>query len=335
MTISENISLQPYNSFGIDIDAQYFMELNRLDDVVALREWRVNHDLPYLLLGGGSNCLFTQTFEGLIVRVNLQGKALVSEDDTTYYVKASAGENWHQFVRWTIEQGWGGLENLSLIPGTVGAAPVQNIGAYGVELVDRLHSVDVIDLDRGEASTLDKAACQFSYRESYFKSVSQGRLLITAVTFALPKKPRWKIAYAGVQQALEGKELTARNISDTIIALRQSKLPDPTIMGNAGSFFKNPIISNNEWQNLVAKYSNLPNYPQADGSVKTSAAWLIDQCGWKGHRQGNVGVYKDHALVLVNHGGASGQAVKTLAEDIIRSVKDKFSLVLEAEPRVF
>ena len=335
VTIIENKSLRHYNSFGIDVNARYFMALNSVEDIAVLREWLSTHDLPYLILGGGSNCIFTKDFQGLIVHVGLLGRQLVSEDENYYYFKAQAGENWHQFVRWTIAQGGSGLENLSLIPGTVGAAPVQNIGAYGVELVDHIHTVEVVDLESGEAQVLDKEFCQFAYRDSYFKSVSQGRLLITAVTFALPKVAQWKLNYAGIQQQLGDIKPTAKNISDAVIALRESKLPNPEVMGNAGSFFKNPIISQSDGAHLAKKHPDLPRYIQPDGTVKISAAWLIDECGWKGYRDGEVGVYKDHALVLVNHGDATGQDVDQLAKKIITSVEQKFSLLLEPEPRLF
>ncbi|MEE9351550.1 MAG: UDP-N-acetylmuramate dehydrogenase [Thiotrichaceae bacterium] len=334
MEILENVSLKPYNTFGVASMARYFTEINTLDDVLELVAWRKQNDLPCLIMGGGSNLLFKNDYSGLVAHINLQGKSLLSSDEQASYVRAGAGEIWHDFVRWTIDQGYAGLENLSLIPGTVGAAPVQNIGAYGVELVDLLHSVEAIDLESGDMREFDVEACQFAYRDSYFKSVEPHRYLITAVTFRLPHQPEWKLSYAGLKDQLKGQALTSRLISDTVMKIRQSKLPDPAIIGNAGSFFKNPILPESEWELLKAKNSELPGYPQPEQRMKTSAAWMIDQCGWKGRKLGAAGVYENHALVLVNHGGATGSELWDVAEAVIQSVQEKFQVNLEPEPRV-
>ncbi|MEE9304364.1 MAG: UDP-N-acetylmuramate dehydrogenase [Thiotrichaceae bacterium] len=334
MKLTENVSLKPYNTFGVASIARYFTDINNLDDVSELIAWRKQNDLPYLIVGGGSNLLFKNDYPGLVAHINLQDRLLISEDNEASYVQAGAGEVWHDFVRWTIDQGYAGLENLSLIPGSVGAAPVQNIGAYGVELVDRLHAIDTIDLDSGESRQFDVTECQFAYRDSFFKSVEPGRYLITAVTFRLPHKPEWKTAYAGVGDQLAGQSLSSRLISDTIIRIRQSKLPDPAVIGNAGSFFKNPILADSEWTLLKEKHPALPGYPQHNGGMKTSAAWLIDECGWKGRKLGLAGVYDKHALVLVNHGGASGNELWAVAEAVMQSVQEKFSIALEPEPTV-
>ncbi len=334
MNIAENVSLKPYNTFGVASIARYFTVINNLDDVSELVAWRKQNELPCLIVGGGSNLLFKNDYLGLVAHINLRGRVQISEDDQACYVQSGAGEVWHDFVRWTIEQGYAGLENLSLIPGTVGAAPVQNIGAYGVELVDYLHAVDAIDLESGESRQFEVADCQFAYRDSFFKSVQPGRYLITAVTFRLPHKPEWNVSYAGVKAQLAGQVLSSKLISDTIIAIRQSKLPDPAVIGNAGSFFKNPILAEPEWLQLKEKYPALPGYPQHEARMKTSAAWLIDQCGWKGRKLGRAGVYDKHALVLVNHGGATGNELWEIAEAVIRSVQEKFSIALEPEPQV-
>ncbi len=334
MEILEHVSLKPYNTFGVASMTRYFTEINTLDHVSELVAWRKQNDLPCLIVGGGSNLLFKNDYSGLVAHINLQGKSLLSSDEQASYVRAGAGEIWHDFVRWTIDQGYAGLENLSLIPGTVGAAPVQNIGAYGVELADLLHSVETIDLVSGEVREFDVEACQFAYRDSYFKSIEPHRYLITAVTFRLPHQPEWQLSYAGLKDQLEGQALTSRLISDTVMQIRQSKLPDPAIIGNAGSFFKNPVLPESEWELLKAKNVELPGYPQPEQRMKTSAAWMIDQCGWKGRKLGAAGVYEKHALVLVNHGGATGSEVWDVAEAVIQSVQEKFEVNLEPEPRV-
>ena len=337
MQIYDNHSLQSLNSFGVEISANCFTSLMCSADIESLLKWRAdNPSVPCLLIGGGSNLLFRDNFPGLAVAVRLMGKQLVKEDENHWYIEAAAGENWHDFVRWTIDQGYAGLENLSLIPGTVGAAPMQNIGAYGVELTDRLHCLTAIDLLTGETREFTNTDCQFGYRDSFFKRQQADRWLISAVVFRLAKQPVWVTEYAGVDKALAGQAPSAKFISDVIIALRQSKLPDPALLGNAGSFFKNPILSHSDYRELKARFADIPGYPQRDGSdqTKTSAAWLIDQCGWKAHRVGDAGIYEKHALVLVNHGSASGQELWGLAEQIIQSVQDKFGIVLEAEPRV-
>ena len=334
MNLQENHSLKHFNSFGIEVTSRYFSHLQSTVDINDVLEWRQQSELPLLLLGGGSNVLFKGNYSGMSAVVMTKGIEVIGEDDDYTYIKAAAGENWHQFVRWTVENGYAGLENLSLIPGTVGAAPMQNIGAYGVELADHFHELEAIALSNGEMSLFDKDSCHFDYRDSYFKSEAFGEYLINAITVKLPKQPQWKIDYAGVKDTLEDQSLNAQSISDAIIALRQSKLPDPAEIGNAGSFFKNPILNAKVWQKIKQQHPTLPGYPQKDSTVKSSAAWLIDQCGWKGKRQGDAGIYQQHALVLVNHGKATGEQLWALAEDIIHSVEDRFAITLEVEPRV-
>ncbi len=337
MEIRENVSLKHLNTFGVDASAKYYAEIRDQDDIASLLDWKAQHDLPALLLGGGSNLLFKQDYGGLIAKICLQGKDIAERDGDHVYVSAAGGENWHEFVRWTVSQGLAGLENLSLIPGTVGAAPIQNIGAYGVELADCFHSLQAVDLDTAEVFEYHKSACNFGYRESIFKSQKRDKLLITSVTFALTPEASqtgWKIDYAGVREALQGRKPSAELISDAVIALRQSKLPDPALVGNAGSFFKNPVLSVEKWEDLKAENPDVPGWKQADGSIKTSAAWLIDQCGFKGRREGDAGVSEKHALVLVNHGKASGAQLWALASEIVATVQDRFAITLEAEPRV-
>jgi len=341
MEILENVSLKHLNTFGVNATAHNYCEIHTMDDIAALLDWKSLNErgknLPNLLLGGGSNLLFKEDYPGLVAKVCLAGKDIADEDENHVFVSVAGGENWHDFVRWTVSQGFAGLENLSLIPGTVGAAPIQNIGAYGVELADHFDSLQAVDLDTGEVYEYKKSACEFGYRESIFKSKKLDKLLITSVTFALKREsnnPEWKIDYAGVREALEGKQPTAELISDAIIALRQSKLPDPAEIGNAGSFFKNPVLSLEKWEMLKEDCPDIPGWEQPNTTMKTSAAWLIDQCGFKGYRKGDAGVSDKHALVLLNYGNSTGAELWVVAEEIMAKVEDKFGVVLEAEPRV-
>ena len=335
MEIIQNASLKTFNTFGVEAKAKYLSHIRNLEDIEALFEWNNSNDLPNLILGGGSNVLFQNDYEGLVAKIDLMGKDVAEEDDEAVYVSAAGGENWHEFVMWTIEQGYAGLENLSLIPGCVGAAPIQNIGAYGVELSNTFHSLQTVNLENGDIQEFSKEHCQFGYRESYFKSHTLDELLITSVTFRLPKKPEWHVNYAGLREALSGEMLSAEVISNAVIAERQSKLPNPSEIGNAGSFFKNPVLKLKDWEALKENHENLPGFPQAHcDEVKTSAGWLIDQAGWKGYRKGDAGVSDNHALVLVNHGKASGDELWQVAEDIMTSVKDTFGIQLEPEPRI-
>lgn len=335
MKIYENYSLKKLNTFGIDVLARYYCVVRKLGGLKSVLKWQQEHDgLPVLFLGGGSNMLFTDDYPGLVVQVSLQERKVLGQDDECVYIRAGAGENWHDFVRWTIAQGYGGLENLSLIPGTVGAAPMQNIGAYGVELKDRFYELQAVDWRTAELREFSCEDCQFAYRDSYFKSVEPERWLIGAVVFRLPLEPQWQIDYAGVREKLVGEELSAELISDTICDIRRSKLPDPIEIGNAGSFFKNPMVTAGQWLGLKRVFADMPGWEQVDGCYKLSAGWLIDRCGWKGKREGDAGTYEHHALVLVNHGNASGKEIWTFAQRIMCSVKDKFGVSLEPEPRV-
>ena len=338
MKIEQSISLKDKNSFGIAAIAQQFTRIRSLDDVRELHNLRLaNPDLqalPTLILGGGSNLILSDKVEELVLQVDLQGRSLIDEDQQHYYVQAKAGENWHAFVLWTIAQSYFGLENLSLIPGTVGAAPIQNIGAYGVELKDVFHQLSAFDFATGDIVTLNKEQCQFGYRDSIFKQKNQNQYLILDVTFALPKQWQAKLNYGDVGQYLLKQNIqdpSASDVSNAIIHIRQSKLPDPAVIGNAGSFFKNPIVSSELRNKILQNYPQLVSYPH-EGQFKLAAGWLIEQTGWKGKRLGNVGVYEKQALVLVNHGGATGEEVRTLAKQIQADVLTKFDVQLEVEP---
>tara|TARA_R110001599_G_scaffold171353_1_gene362238 strand:+ start:244986 stop:246014 length:1029 start_codon:yes stop_codon:yes gene_type:complete len=335
LPIQSDFSLLAHNTFGIDAKAQAYLPVLSVDTLRAVRSDAVLSALPRLILGGGSNILLTRDFPGLVLHMQMTGIEITSEDEHATYVRAAAGENWHRFVRWTLAQGLGGLENLSLIPGSIGAAPIQNIGAYGVEIKDSLHSLTLLDMTTGEQKTLSNAECAFGYRDSVFKHSLRDRAVVLDVTFALPKKWQPQLRYADVQQELDRRgnsTPTAQNISDAVIAIRTRKLPDPAVIGNAGSFFKNPVVTVAQRDALLTSYPNLVSHAQADGSVKLAAGWLIDQCGWKGRTAGAAGVYENQALVLVNRGGASGQEVVQLAAAIQEDVAKRFDVKLEPEP---
>lgn len=281
--------------------------------------------------------MFTKDFDGIVLKNEIKGIAELHEDSEYVYIKAGAGENWHQFVLYCIERGWGGVENLSLIPGNVGASPMQNIGAYGVEIDDVFWSLEAFHLEEKKLYTFTKSDCEFGYRESVFKRKFKSRFVIVSVTYQLRKKPRFNISYGAITQELEKmgvKELSLKAISDAVISIRKSKLPDPAIIGNAGSFFKNPTVPKDQFQLLKAKFPEIPGYENLDGSVKLAAGWLIEQCGWKGYRKGDAGSHSKQALVLVNYGKASGTEVFQLSEEILRSVKAKFDVQLEREVNI-
>ncbi len=293
---------------------------------------------PRFILGGGSNLVLNGDVDRLVLHMAIPGKRLLKEDAEAFYIEAGAGENWHDFVQWTLAQGWPGLENLSLIPGTVGAAPIQNIGAYGLEVSERLHSVTAWDFDRKDFVHFDRDQCRFAYRDSLFKQEGwhlSGRMAITSVLFRLPKVWQANCRYADVAQELAARNIalpTARDIADAVIAVRQRKLPDPAVIPNAGSFFHNPVIAAAQADALKAAHPGLPCYPQADGRVKLAAGWLIEQAGWKGKALGPVGMYEKQALVLVNHGNANGNDVKRTMTAVQASVEEKFGVALTPEP---
>lgn len=336
MNIREHYPLQSLNTFGIAAEARYFAEPKSDSELHELLVWRRQNNLPLLVLGGGSNLVFVGDFPGLVLKPSLCGIRVLEENSDSVLVEAGAGEVWHDFVQYTLTQGWFGLENLSLIPGTVGAAPVQNIGAYGVELADRLESLEAVDIATGRVHEYLVNECRFAYRDSLFKQEESGRKIITRVCFRLSKKADLKIAYGDIRQELEANNIiepTAKQVAEAVIAIRQRKLPDPKIIGNVGSFFKNPVVSQSHYEQLKRDYPQMVSYPQLEG-VKLAAGWLIDQSGWKGKRVGAVGTYDKQALVLVNHGGASGTDVLHVAEQIQQDVLKKFGVALEMEPSV-
>jgi UDP-N-acetylmuramate dehydrogenase len=335
LPIQYDFSLRDLNTFGIEAKTHAYLRVTSHKMLSVLRDDTGLASLPCLVLGGGSNLLLTRDFPGLVLHMCTRGIEIVDEDASAVYVKAAAGENWHQFVQWTLQRGFGGLENLSLIPGCVGAAPIQNIGAYGVELKDRFHALTAFDMITGETFGLDKNACRFDYRDSAFKRELRERAIILDVTFALPKQWVPHLQYADVAQELTAHDIsepTAVQISDAVIAIRARKLPDPALIGNAGSFFKNPVVSLERRNALLERYPKLVSYAQADGRYKLAAGWLIDQSGWKGKSLGAAGVYEKQALVLVNRGGATGQEIAELAAAIQADVMSKFDVLLEPEP---
>ncbi|CDG84524.1 UDP-N-acetylmuramate dehydrogenase [Janthinobacterium agaricidamnosum] len=335
LPIQHNFPLQSLNSFGIAASAHAYLRVISLADLQAALADPVLAALPRLLLGGGSNIVLTGNFPGLVLHMAIRGMEIAGNDDQYTYVRAAAGESWHGFVCWTLEQGLGGLENLSLIPGTVGAAPVQNIGAYGVEIKDVLHSVTVFDSQRGTTFTMTGDACRFAYRDSIFKQAEGRGWVILDVTFALPKQWSANLRYAELAQALaeQGEQPpSAQQVARSVIAIRRRKLPDPAVIGNAGSFFKNPVVSREQCLALLETFPALVHHAQPDGTEKLAAGWLIDQCGWKGKSLGPAGVYAKQALVLVNHGGASGADITDLAQAIQHDVSARYGVLLSPEP---
>lgn len=341
MKPAENIALAPYTSFGVESTARYFSAFSSVDELEELLQWRQSH--PLLILGGGSNLLLTRDVDGLVLKNEITGITELHEDNEYVYVKAGAGENWHRFVLYSIERNWAGLENLSLIPGNVGASPMQNIGAYGVEVEDLFWDLEAWHIGEKKRVTFTKTDCCFGYRESVFKNKFKGQFIILTVTFRLRKHPRFNTSYGAIEQELEKmgvKELSIRAVSDAVIRIRSSKLPDPKVTGNAGSFFKNPSVSKEQVDQLRSQFPELVAYPNADGSYKLAAGWLIEHTGpaagisWKGYRRGDAGCHERQALVLVNYGKAKGNEIYQLSEDILQSVKAKFGVVLEREVNI-
>ncbi|MFM2134754.1 MAG: UDP-N-acetylenolpyruvoylglucosamine reductase [Bacteroidota bacterium] len=330
-------SLKGYNTFGLDVYADRFVPIATLEEAREVLQDERFRQLPRLVLGGGSNILFTRDFHGLVVLNLISGISVIREDDTHVFVRAGAGENWHHFVRHTVEHGWGGLENLSLIPGTVGAAPIQNIGAYGVEIKDTFNELEALDLSDGSTRTFSAADCAFGYRDSIFKGAEKGRYLITHVTFRLAKKPVINTRYGAIEQELKEMGVAnpgIREVSEAVIRIRRSKLPDPAMIGNAGSFFKNPEVPEAVYHSLKASYPDLPGYNAGPGRIKLAAGYLIEKCGWKGKVVGHVGMHEKQALVLVNHGGATGSELIEHARRVQTSVVDTFGVELEMEVNI-
>ena len=333
MKIETHYSLKNWNTFGVDETAAAFVSVDSVD---ALKTALSHPDYSeHFILGGGSNLLLTQPLAGLCIHVNLKGTSIVEENEDAVIVEAQAGENWHDFVRWAIEQGYGGLENLSLIPGNVGTAPIQNIGAYGVELKDVFVECSALRRSDLTLHTFDREQAEFDYRSSYFKTRGKDQYVICAVRFRLTKcNHRLATSYGAIAKALGDKPPNPQSIAQAVIGIRQSKLPDPAVLGNSGSFFKNPVLSKRAFEALQRRYPDLPHYPQADGTVKVPAGWLIDTLGFKGTRQGDAGVHEHQALVLVNHGNAQGKEILALAESIQAAVETTFGIALEAEVNI-
>jgi UDP-N-acetylmuramate dehydrogenase len=341
MQVLEKISLKQYNTFGIDAVAAYFAAFNSIDELTEQLEFKkagaVNFKLPTLILGGGSNILFTKNFDGLVLKNELGGIEKIKEDNEHVYVKTGAGVNWHSLVLHCIENNWAGIENLSLIPGNVGASPMQNIGAYGVEIKDVFYSLEAYHIADKKLVSFNLNDCQFGYRESVFKRKYKGQFVITSVTCKLNKLPVFNTSYGAIEQELEkmsAKELSIKAISQAVINIRSSKLPNPAEIGNAGSFFKNPEIEKPLFEKLKAGYHAIVGYPLENGNIKIAAGWLIEQCGWKGYRSGDAGCHSKQALVLVNYGNAKGGDIFALSTSIIESVKEKFGIELEREVNI-
>jgi UDP-N-acetylmuramate dehydrogenase len=336
--IEENVSLKGYNTFGIDASARYFCSITNEDELRSLLQTDLYKNEKILILGGGSNILFTKDFNGLVIKADLKGIHIVDENDETIRINAMSGEIWHDFVVHCVNHGWGGIQNLSLIPGTVGAAPIQNIGAYGIELKEVVHEVSGIDLISGEAKSFLNHECAFGYRESIFKHQLKEKFFISSVTLSLTKKNHIiNISYGAIKDTLKEmniSEPSLKSISDTVIHIRKSKLPDPAQLGNAGSFFKNPVISLIHYQSLQKAFPEIPGYHSVNQEVKVPAGWLIEQCGWKGKRINNIGVHAHQALVIVNYGNANGKEILQLATQIISSVKEKFYIHLIPEVNI-
>lgn len=337
MEIIQGASLKSFNTFGIDTTARMMAKVSTVDELRNLLDDRKLAAHQSLILGGGSNVLFTRPVDALVVKMNITGRRIIEENDEEAIIEAGAGENWHQLVQWTIDHQLGGLENLSLIPGNVGASPMQNIGAYGVEIKDTFHSLSAVELTTGELREFSKADCEFGYRESIFKRSLKNQYAIVAVRYRLKKNPQYNTSYGAIEQELERmgvQELSLKAVSQAVINIRTSKLPDPKVLGNAGSFFKNPTISAEAFDELIQKHPDVPNYPAADGQQKLAAGWMIEQCGWKGKKVGHCGMHEKQALVLVNYGGASGKEIFDLSEQVLQSVKEKFGVELEREVNV-
>lgn len=335
LSIVPDFPLQSLNTFGIAARARSYLRIDSVDQLAALVADPVLSRMPRLLLGGGSNILLTGDVDGLVLHMCIEGREIIGQSGGRTLVRAGAGENWHGFVQYTLAQGLGGLENMSLIPGTVGASPIQNIGAYGAEVKDTFHSLTAFDLATGALRTLGAGECRFAYRDSIFKHAEGDGLVIVDVTFALPQAWEPNLRYAELAQAVADAGLvspTPQQVSDLVVAIRRRKLPDPAVIGNAGSFFKNPVVSKAHCDELLKSFPALVHHAQPDGSEKLAAGWLIDQCGWKGRTMGRAGVYPKQALVLVNNGGASGAEVVALARAIQGDVMARYGVQLDSEP---
>jgi len=333
MKVLENVSLKPYNTFGIDCSARYFAIIESLSDLMEIYAAPEFLKLPKFILGGGSNVLLCTDFKGLVIKIELKGIVILSDGS----IKVQAGENWHDFVLWSLDNDYNGIENLSLIPGNVGAAPMQNIGAYGVELKDVFLDLEAFHIETGVIHVFTNSQCEFGYRESVFKNSRKGEYVILSVRFNLAKTGEVDIRYGAISKVLENQGIlhpTPKQISNAVISIRESKLPDPKKIGNSGSFFKNPVVLKSDFIHLLEQYADLPSYVINDEEVKVPAAWLIENAGWKGKVIGNYGVHKNQALVLVNYGDAKGTDIYELAKKIQASVKIRFNIHLQMEVNI-
>lgn len=341
LNIESNKSLRFYNSFGFDINAEHFISVQSTESLAEALEWSKQHRHPVFVLGGGSNCVFTRNVTGVVIHIAIPGfdlPSVPSSGHATVTIKAGAGVNWHQLVIETLNRNLFGLENLALIPGCAGAAPIQNIGAYGTEISDLLTSVDAFNSKSGEQLTLSASECDFGYRHSLFKTPAGDNLIVTAINLKLSRDDLPNIQYKALQETLESRGIEkpgCQQVFDTVCEIRQAKLPDPARLGNAGSFFKNPVINRQQLDAILNINEKIPHFQQSDNNFKVPAAWLIDQAGWKGHRSGLVGVHKAQALVLVNHGGGNGQQIAILAEQIKKDILQRFGVTLEREPVLY
>jgi UDP-N-acetylmuramate dehydrogenase len=335
MILQQNKSLLSYNTFGISASAEYFIDVTSISDLTEGLTF--SRDKKLLILGGGSNLLLLNNWKGVCLHIDLRGIEVLGEDNEYYYVKAWAGENWHQFVTYCIARKLGGIENLSLIPGNVGASPMQNIGAYGVEIKDVFYELQALNRETLEVTNFSKADCEFDYRSSIFKTHAKDQYVILNVIYRLPKNHTLNTSYGAIEEKLSSLGITnpdIKDVSDAVIAIRTSKLPDPKQIGNAGSFFKNPVVTLEQYEFVKEKFPDVSAYPQADGTVKIAAGWLIEKAGWKGKQIGEYGVHANQALVLVNYGGAKGQDIYNLSEDILQDIKTKFGIILEREVNI-
>jgi len=337
MNILENISLKNYNTFGLEVNAHFFAEIQNnegLKQVLSLPQFKNSRKL---ILGGGSNLLLTKDFEGLVIKISIQGIKILNEDDGSVFIEAGAGVVWNDLVLFCVKRNYGGIENLALIPGTVGAAPVQNIGAYGQELKNAFHSLNGISIEDLSEKFFNKSDCNFGYRDSIFKNELKGKFIITAVKLKLSKNPELNLSYGSVKAEIEKfkiKEVTIRDIAEVISGIRRNKLPDPSVIGNVGSFFKNPEVNDVKYIEIKKNYPDVISYKQDNGKYKIAAAWMIEKAGWKGKRLGNAGVHSKQSLVLVNYGNAKGTEILNLAEEIKQSVKEKFGISLTEEVNI-
>ena len=337
MNVIENYPLIKLNTFGIDVKAKYFTSINTVNELIEIKKSEKFKDYELLILGGGSNILFTKDFNGLVILNNIKGKEIVDQNEDSIILKIGAGENWHELVMYCVDNGWGGIENLSLIPGNTGTAPMQNIGAYGVEIKETFVELEALEISSGKIVKFSNSECEFGYRESVFKNKMKNKYIILNITLELNKNPILNINYGDVKAILETKKIetpTIKDVSNAIISIRQRKLPDPKKIGNSGSFFKNPIIDINLLKLIEEKYPNVVSYKINENEFKIAAGWIIEKAGWKGKKFNNFGVHENQALVLVNYGLANGKEIFNLSEKIILDIKEKFGITLEREVNI-